>query len=93
MRLRNQVALITGAARGQGAAQAVLFAREGAKVVVADILTDQGRKTGQRSAIAEATLASGSVPVAREPPNDVGEGLPSRIGNPDPGPLQADASI
>ncbi len=45
MRLRNQVALITGAARGQGAAEAVLFAREGAKVVVADVLTDQGRKT------------------------------------------------
>ena len=58
MRLRNQVALITGAARGQGAAQAVLFAREGAKVVVADILTDQGRKTGQRSTIGEATLAT-----------------------------------
>ncbi len=48
MRLRNKVALITGAARGQGAAEAVLFAREGAKVVVADVVTDPGRKTAAK---------------------------------------------
>ena len=37
-RLEGRVALITGAARGQGAAEARLFASEGARVVVADVL-------------------------------------------------------
>jgi len=44
MRLENKVAIITGAARGQGAVEASLFAREGAKVVVADILEAEGRQ-------------------------------------------------
>lgn len=35
--LTGKVAIITGAASGQGAAEAMLFAREGAKVVVADL--------------------------------------------------------
>ena len=36
-RLRDKVAIITGAASGQGAAEARLFAAEGARVVIADI--------------------------------------------------------
>jgi 3alpha(or 20beta)-hydroxysteroid dehydrogenase len=41
-RLDGLVAIVTGAARGQGEAEARLFAKEGAKVVLTDILADQG---------------------------------------------------
>ena len=41
--LHGKVALVSGAARGQGAAEARLFASLGARVVVADLLEDEGR--------------------------------------------------
>ena len=49
-RLENKVALISGGSRGRGAAEAEIFAAEGAHVVIADILEDEGRKTASKIA-------------------------------------------
>jgi len=43
-KLDHKVAIISGGARGQGAAEAAVFAREGAKVVFGDILDAEGEK-------------------------------------------------
>ena len=42
MRLKGKVAIISGGARGMGAAEARMFAREGAKVVIGDLLEEEG---------------------------------------------------
>ena len=49
-RLENKVALISGGSRGMGAAEAEIFAAEGAHFVIADILEDEGRKTASKIA-------------------------------------------
>src|SRR5580700_1756191 len=56
MRLEDKVALITGGASGMGASMARIFAREGAKVVVADVLDEEGNKI-----VADITQANGAA--------------------------------
>jgi len=45
MRLKNRVAVVTGAARGIGRATAIKFAKEGADVAILDILFDLAKET------------------------------------------------
>jgi 3alpha(or 20beta)-hydroxysteroid dehydrogenase len=53
VRLDRKIAIITGAARGMGEAEARLFAKEGCRVIVADVLDREGkdvaRSIGQRA--------------------------------------------
>jgi 3alpha(or 20beta)-hydroxysteroid dehydrogenase len=58
--LEGKVAIVTGGARGQGEAEARLFAAEGAKVVVTDVIEDRG-----------AAVAAGIGPSARFLRHDV----------------------
>jgi 3alpha(or 20beta)-hydroxysteroid dehydrogenase len=45
--LEGRVAIVTGAARGQGAAAARLFVAEGARVVIGDVLDDLGKELAE----------------------------------------------
>lgn len=58
MRLQNKVAIITGAASGMGQGEALRFAKEGAKVVVADLNLEGAQ------AVAEEIKAAGGEAIA-----------------------------
>jgi NAD(P)-dependent dehydrogenase (short-subunit alcohol dehydrogenase family) len=67
MRLKDKVAIITGAAHGMGETEARLFAKEGAKVVVADILASDAERvsSGIRQQGGEAIAVE--IDVTSEP--------------------------
>ena len=57
MRLAGKIAIITGAASGMGAASARRFSQEGASVVIADMLEEEGK------AVADSINATGGKAV------------------------------
>ena len=65
MRLQDKVAIITGAGSGIGREAALIFAHEGARVVVADMNDDAGARTVEDIAGAGGDAAFVSVDVAR----------------------------
>ena len=57
-RLDGKVAIVTGAARGQGEAEARRFVAEGAKVLLTDVLDDEGEAVAVTSATPRPTGTS-----------------------------------
>ena len=47
MRLASKVAMVTGGASGMGRSEATIFAREGARVIVADLLEAEGKEVAK----------------------------------------------
>ena len=66
MRLAGKVALITGGASGMGQSEATIFAREGAKVVVADILELEARQVVDKIAAAGGQARFAKLDVTSE---------------------------
>jgi len=77
MRLEDKVTLITGAGMGQGRAAALLFAREGSKIVIGDVNDEAGLETERlvRETGSEAVFAHCDVSVEEECRNLVETGV------------------
>jgi NAD(P)-dependent dehydrogenase (short-subunit alcohol dehydrogenase family) len=63
MRLKDKVAIVTGGAHGMGEAEARLFAAEGARVVVADILGGDAERVGADIRALGSTAISAQIDV------------------------------
>jgi len=66
MRLKDKVAIVTGAASGMGASTAKLFAAEGAKVVLADLLAAEGAEVASAIESAGGEAIFQKLDVTRE---------------------------
>ena len=66
-RLKNKVAIITGAAKGQGEFEARLFASEGATVVLCDIDVEACGKTAEEISSSGGSAVSMTLDVTSEP--------------------------
>ena len=66
MRLDGKIAIITGAASGMGAAEARLFAREGATVIATDITEDLGHEVVEEIAAAGGKASFVKMDVTSE---------------------------
>jgi NAD(P)-dependent dehydrogenase (short-subunit alcohol dehydrogenase family) len=67
MRLDGKVAIVTGGAHGMGEAEARLFAKERAKVVVADILGDQAEAVAVSIRASNGAAIAATIDVTSEP--------------------------
>ena len=67
MRLKDKVAIVTGAAHGMGEAEARLFAKEGARVVVTDILQEQAEAVAADIRAGGGDATSATIDVTSEP--------------------------
>jgi NAD(P)-dependent dehydrogenase (short-subunit alcohol dehydrogenase family) len=66
MRLAGKVAIVTGGASGMGQSEAIIFAREGARVVVADLLEREGGQTVEAIKAAGGTARFVKLDVTSE---------------------------
>jgi cyclopentanol dehydrogenase len=65
-RLAGKVAIISGSARGQGATEGKLFAQEGAKVVLGDVIDTEGQRIAQEIEAAGGTAVYLHLDVSQE---------------------------
>src|ERR1700736_2841827 len=67
MRLEDKVAIVTGAAHGMGEAEARLFAQEGAKFVVAEVLGEQAEAVAADIRAGGGEAIAATIDVTSEP--------------------------